>query len=68
MGLLAVACAVYVIHAADLVYRRGVRLIWLDYVVAITGIAVALEMARRTAGWFIPVLAVHTQATNGRAP
>jgi TRAP transporter 4TM/12TM fusion protein len=58
LGLLAVACAVYVIFAADLVYKRGVRLIWLDYVVALTAIALALEMARRTAGWFIPVLAV----------
>jgi TRAP transporter 4TM/12TM fusion protein len=58
LGLLAVACAVYVIFAADLVYKRGVRLVWLDYVVALTAIALALEMARRTAGWFIPVLAI----------
>jgi len=58
LGLLALACAVYVIFAADLVYQRGVRLVWLDYVVALTAMALALEMARRTAGWFIPVLAV----------
>jgi len=58
LGLLALGCAVYVIYAADLVYKRGVRLIWLDYVVALVGIGLALEMARRTAGWFIPVLAV----------
>lgn len=58
LGLSAVAGAVYVIYAADLVYKRGVRLVWIDYVVALAAIALALEMARRTAGWFIPVLAV----------
>lgn len=58
LGLMAVASAVYVIFAADLVYARGIRLIWLDYVVALVAMALALEMARRTAGLFIPVLAV----------
>jgi TRAP transporter 4TM/12TM fusion protein len=58
LGLLAMACVVYIIFAANLIYERGVRLIWLDYVVALIAIVLALEMARRTAGWFIPVLAI----------
>jgi TRAP transporter 4TM/12TM fusion protein len=58
LGLLAVAAAVYVIFAADLIYRRGMRLVWQDYAMACLAILLALEMARRTAGFFIPVLAL----------
>jgi len=58
LGLLAVAAAVYVNWAFDAIYDRGVRFIWSDWVMAWLAIALALEMARRTAGLFIPCLAV----------
>ena len=56
VGLLAIVCAVYVIFAFDPLYDRGVRFIASDWVFAVIAVALALEFARRTAGWFIPVL------------
>ncbi len=56
IGVGAVVCAVYVIFGFDPLYERGVRFIPSDWVFSILAVLLALEFARRTAGWFIPVL------------
>lgn len=56
VGLIAVACAVYLIFFEDALYARGVKFSATDWVFSILAIAVALELARRTTGWFIPTL------------
>ena len=58
IGLLAVVCAAYVIVGFDALYDRGVRFIATDWIFSILAVILALEFARRTAGWFIPVLCV----------
>ncbi len=58
IGVAAMACAVYVILAFDPLYDRGVRFIASDWVFSILAVALALEFARRTAGWFIPLLSL----------
>ncbi len=56
LGLLALACAAYVIYGFDPLYERGVRFIAADWVFSILAVVLALEFARRTAGWFIPLM------------
>ncbi len=56
VGALALICAVYVILGFDPLYERGVRFIAADWVFSVLAVVLALELARRTAGWFIPVL------------
>ena len=58
IGLMAMVCAVYVILAFDPLYDRGVRFIASDWVFSIIAVFLALEFARRTAGWFIPLLSL----------
>ncbi|MGB0664252.1 MAG: TRAP transporter permease [Pontibacterium sp.] len=58
IGLVAVASVVYLILAEDALYARGVSFVTSDWVFAFLAIAVALEMTRRTTGWFIPCLIV----------
>ena len=58
IGLLALVCAVYVILAFDPLYERGVSFVASDWVFSILAVALALEFARRAAGWFIPVLSL----------
>ena len=58
IAIAAFACAVYVVFMIDPLYDRGVHFIWSDWVFSIAAVALALEFARRTAGWFIPVLVV----------
>ncbi len=55
-ALAAVAVSIYVILSLDSVYERGVHLVTRDWVFAIIAIVLVLELARRAAGWFIPVL------------
>ena len=56
LAALAVLVTAYLILFEDALYAREAEFIWSDYVV--TGIAVllAIEMTRRTTGWFMPVL------------
>lgn len=56
LAALAVLVTAYLIFFEDALYAREAEFIWSDYVV--TGIAVllAIEMTRRTTGWFMPVL------------
>ncbi|HEY5717340.1 MAG TPA: TRAP transporter permease [Motiliproteus sp.] len=56
LGLLAVAAAAYLILFEGDLYQRGVHFSSADWVMALVAIAVALEMTRRTTGWFIPCL------------
>lgn len=55
-GLLCIVCVVYVIFALDPLYDRGVRFIAADWMFSILCLVLVLEFARRTAGWFVPVL------------
>lgn len=58
LGLLALACAAYVILAVDPLYERGVTFVWSDWLFSALAVVLALEFARRAAGWFIPLLAL----------
>ncbi len=58
IAVAAMACAVYVVFMIDPLYERGVHYLWSDWVFSVVAVALALEFARRTAGWFIPVLVV----------
>jgi len=56
LGLAAVVCVLYLIGFEDALYDRGVKFIGSDWVFSTCAIFIALEMARRTTGWFIPCL------------
>ena len=58
LGLAAVVCAIYLIGFEDALYDRGVEFISSDWLFSVCAIFVALEMARRTTGWFIPSMIV----------
>lgn len=58
IGAIAVGTTFYLILFEDALYERGVHFITSDWVVAVVAILVALEMTRRTTGWFIPCLIV----------
>lgn len=58
MGLAALGCAFYLIGFEDALYARGVNFSTADWVVSVTAVALILEFARRTTGWFIPVLCI----------
>ncbi|GGY09459.1 C4-dicarboxylate ABC transporter permease [Litchfieldella qijiaojingensis] len=58
LGLAALGCAFYLIGFEDALYARGMRFSTADWVVSITALALVLEFARRTTGWFIPLLCV----------
>lgn len=56
IGLAAVASVAYLMLFENALYDRGVHFITSDWIAALVAIAVALELTRRTTGWFIPVL------------
>ncbi len=58
LGCAAILCALYLIGFEDALYARGVKFDDLDWVFSICAIFIALEMARRTTGWFIPCMIV----------
>lgn len=58
LGLAALACAFYLIAFETDLYARGVNFNTADWLVSITAVVLVLEFARRTVGWFIPVLCV----------
>jgi len=55
-GIAALLCAVYLILSEDALYARGVKFSIWDWVFSLTAVLVALELTRRTTGWFIPCL------------
>ena len=56
LGIIALGCAGYLIGFEDALYERGVSFDPADWVFAVAAIAVALELTRRTTGWFIPLM------------
>ncbi len=56
LGMAAIVCALYLIGFEDALYDRGVKFAQWDWVFSVCAIFIALEMARRTTGWFIPCL------------
>jgi len=58
LGLTALGCAFYLIIFEDDLYQRGFNFDTGDWLVSIVSVALILEFARRTVGWFIPVLCV----------
>lgn len=56
LGLLAAGSAIYLIAMEDAIYARGVRMDTAEWIAGIILILCALELTRRVAGWFIPVL------------
>lgn len=58
IGLIGFCAGIYIIFGEQPLYDRALALSMLDWVFALAAIAVALELVRRTAGWFIPVVIV----------
>ncbi|MCL6416399.1 TRAP transporter fused permease subunit [Aestuariirhabdus sp. Z084] len=58
LGLASIACAAYLIGFEDALYDRGVKFVNADWVASAAAIFIALEMVRRSTGWFIPVMTV----------
>ncbi|WP_244613071.1 TRAP transporter permease [Modicisalibacter radicis] len=56
LAVAAIGCALYLMAFEDALYDRGVTFIASDWVVSILAVGLILEFARRTTGWFIPVL------------
>lgn len=56
--LLSVAIAVYLILFEDTLYAREAEFIASDYLFATASVLLAIEFARRTSGWFMPVLII----------
>jgi TRAP transporter 4TM/12TM fusion protein len=57
IGALALVCGIYVIFAFDWIYERpGISFIWSDWVMSILAILIVLELSRRVAGIFIPIM------------
>ena len=58
LGLGALASAFYLILFEDDLYQRGVNFNTADWIVSIAAVILILEFARRTVGWFIPLLCI----------
>lgn len=58
LGLTALAASVYLILGEDAFYARGQNFSVYDWIFSIIAICSVLELARRTTGWVIPILAV----------
>lgn len=57
IGVCAFACGIYVIFAFDWIYDRpGIAFIWSDWLFSIVAIGIVLELSRRVAGLFIPIM------------
>jgi len=58
LALLSIAVAVYLMLFEDALYVRESEFILTDYLFAAASVLLAMEFARRTSGWFMPVLIV----------
>ncbi|TYO95787.1 TRAP transporter 4TM/12TM fusion protein [Geothermobacter ehrlichii] len=58
LGLLAAGSAIFLIAREDAIYDRGVSLLPSEWVAGIVLILCALELTRRVAGWFIPLMII----------
>lgn len=58
LGLTALGCAFYLIIFENDLYQRGFNFDTGDWIISIVSVVLVLELARRTVGWFIPVLCI----------
>ncbi len=58
VGVLVIVAAVMVLLLEDALYARGLRFSTMDWIACVLVVLLAIELARRTAGWLIPVLIV----------
>lgn len=58
IGLAAIGTAIYLILNETALYDRGVNFSTGDWIASLVAIGIALELLRRTSGWFIPALIV----------
>ena len=58
LGFCALACAAYLIFNETALYARGTEFALGDWIASGAAIVLILELARRTAGWFIPALII----------
>ena len=58
LGLGALASAFYLILFEDDLYQRGVNFNTADWIASVAAVILILEFARRTVGWFIPLLCI----------
>ncbi|NCF51047.1 TRAP transporter fused permease subunit [Gammaproteobacteria bacterium] len=56
LALMSIATAVYLIAFEDALYARESEFIASDYLFAAAAVLLAIEFARRTSGWFMPML------------
>ena len=58
LGGIILFASLYLIMSEDAFYDRGQNFNWWDWAFSILAVVGALELARRTTGWVIPILAV----------
>ncbi|MDG4717922.1 MULTISPECIES: TRAP transporter permease [Thalassospira] len=58
IGCVALFCGIYFLFNDVAYWDRGGKMTNMDWAVAFTSVLVALELLRRTMGWFIPILIV----------
>jgi TRAP transporter 4TM/12TM fusion protein len=58
LGVLGGAAGLFLIAQETAIYDRGVRLVTEEWIAGVILIVIALELARRTTGWIVPVLSV----------
>src|SRR5690606_7702160 len=56
LALIAVCVTAYLVLFEDALYAREAEFIWTDYLFTGMAVLLAIEMTRRTTGWFMPVL------------
>ena len=56
LAMLAVLVTAYLILFEDALYAREAEFVLSDYVVTAIAVVLAIEMTRRTTGWFMPIL------------
>lgn len=56
LAIVAVMVTAYLVLFEDALYAREAEFIWADYVFTGMAVLLAIEMTRRTTGWFMPVL------------
>lgn len=56
LAVIAVLVTAYLVLFEDALYAREAEFIWADYLFTGLAVLLAIEMTRRTTGWFMPVL------------
>lgn len=56
LAVVAVLVTAYLVLFEDALYAREAEFIWADYLFTGMAVLLAIEMTRRTTGWFMPVL------------